>query len=308
MPRPVRIDFPGARHHVMNRGARRQPVFYDDDSCGEFLEYVGAAVERFGIRVHGFALMPNHYHLMVESARGNLSSAMQNISSRYGRWINEVAEFDGSLFRGRFHNRLVFEDRHWRHLLTYLHLNPVRANLVMKPEQANWTSHGVYTGEDRYPEWLTTADLKKRLRSVGGYKRYLRDVMSGKRNEPEGFNAVIFEGRQAGRLMMVKHKQVQTGRSARQALKQVLDLTGASEDELRRTRRGRAGNSVRALAAWWLVHGAGFTNVEASEMLGMTPGAVGKLLSKLRTSRSYSDGKLREWMFALSAKHDGKGQ
>lgn len=83
MPRPPRIDFSGAHHHVMNRGARLQTIFFDDESCAVFLDLVGEAVERYGIKVHGYALMAVHFHLMVESVRGNLSEAMKLISARY---------------------------------------------------------------------------------------------------------------------------------------------------------------------------------------------------------------------------------
>ena len=72
----------GARHHVMNRGVRLHDIFFADESCAVFLELVGEAVERCAIRVHGYALTPNHFHLMVESVRGNLSEAMKLISSR----------------------------------------------------------------------------------------------------------------------------------------------------------------------------------------------------------------------------------
>jgi REP element-mobilizing transposase RayT len=263
------------------------------------LGYVGDAVERFGIRVHGYALMPNHYHLMVESVRGNLSSAMQFVGSRYGQAINEAAETDGSLFRGRFRNRLVHEPSHWRHLLVYLHLNPVKANLVMKPDQAEWTSHGVYVGQDRYPDWLTTSDLKKSLKRVGGYRRYLRDVTTGKRPEPPGFDCVSFEGRLAGQLMLVKHNPVGTGLTPSEALRQVRALTGATNEQLRTPRRGRMGNPARALAAWWLVYGAGLSNARAGALVGMSAGAVSKVMGRMRSTRGALEGKLAEWMFEL---------
>lgn len=264
-------------------------------------------MERFGIKVHGYALMPNHFHLMVESVHGNLSSAMQHLLSRYCRWVNLTAGFDGSLFRGRFHNRLVFENSHWRHLLIYLHLNPVRANLVMRPEQAHWTSHGKYLGEDRYPEWLTTSDLRRRFKGVSNYRRYLRDVMIGRTVEPSGFDVVTFEDRRAGRLMMVKKERLPDVRSIDEALEQVMRVTHATESDLHMTQRGRTGNPVRALAAWWLVYGAGLSNTETGAQLGMSPSAVGKLLSKVRTNRSYQDGQLRDWVVALE-ESAGKGQ
>jgi len=113
MPRPLRIDFPGARQHVMNRGLRRGPVFVDDGCCGEFTGLLEEAVDRFGILVHAFALMPTHYHLLVESVHGNLSLALAFVSSTFSRNLNNRFHWDGSVFRGRFHNRVVSDPKHW---------------------------------------------------------------------------------------------------------------------------------------------------------------------------------------------------
>jgi REP element-mobilizing transposase RayT len=90
MARKPRIDFPGAWHHVMHRGARRAPIFRRDEECLRFLLEVEKAVERFGIEIHGYSLMPNHYHLLVRSLHGNLSSAMQHINGQYTQKANSV--------------------------------------------------------------------------------------------------------------------------------------------------------------------------------------------------------------------------
>ena len=85
--------------------------------------------------------MPNHFHLMVESVYGNLSDAMKLLSARHVQEMNRRPGWDGSLFRGRFHSKVVYEDAHWQHLLAYVHLNPVEARLAMTPTQYQWTSH-----------------------------------------------------------------------------------------------------------------------------------------------------------------------
>ncbi|HUT78334.1 MAG TPA: transposase, partial [Polyangia bacterium] len=111
----------------MSRGARRAPIFRDDIHCGLFLDLLSGLPERFGVDVHGYALMPNHFHLMLESGRGRISNAMAWLLSRYTVQVNRLHRWDGPLLRGRFHNRMVWHEQHWLHLLAYLHLNPVRA-------------------------------------------------------------------------------------------------------------------------------------------------------------------------------------
>jgi putative transposase len=117
MVRPLRIDFPGAKHHVMNRGNRRGPVFIDDWCCVTFSDVLDSAVDRFEIVIHAFALLGNHYHLLVESVHGNLSPAMAFIGSTFSRKMNDRFHWDGSVFRGRYHNRVVSGTDHWLYLL-----------------------------------------------------------------------------------------------------------------------------------------------------------------------------------------------
>jgi REP element-mobilizing transposase RayT len=286
----------------MNRGVRHEQVFFDDDSYGMFLSLVGNVVERYGIRIHGFALMPNHYHLMVESVRGNLSVAMKELGARYSQGHNLLTGGDGALFRGRFKNKLVIEPEHWLHLLPYLHLNPVRARLTNRVDGWTWTSHDNYAHKRRWPEWLSREDLESRLEGVGGYGPYLKGVRAKKIRAPADFDRVTYEGRTGGRMMVTKQESVGTGLSADEALAQVSALTGATVLELKRTKRGRTGSPVRVLALWWLVYGAGLTNEAASGVLGMSPSAASKILKKIREDReNYHSGVLTEWMLELNA-------
>jgi putative transposase len=181
MPRPVRIDFPGAKHHVMNRGLRRGPVFIDDWCCQEFLALLPEAVERFEIVVHGYALMPNHYHLLLESTHGNLSRAMAFVSSTFSSRLNSRFHWDGSVFRGRFHNRVVTTPEHWHYLLAYIHLNPLKARIVISLEQSRWTSHAAYAKELSCPDWLTTDSILSQLDGVDGYRQYIEEIQQGRR-------------------------------------------------------------------------------------------------------------------------------
>jgi putative transposase len=96
-----RLDFPGARHHLMNRGARREPIFLDDDDRRAMLDLLADLPERFGVRVHGYALMPNHDHLMLEPVWGELSRAMRHVNAEFAQRLNRRYRWDGPVYKGR---------------------------------------------------------------------------------------------------------------------------------------------------------------------------------------------------------------
>jgi REP element-mobilizing transposase RayT len=258
-------------------------------------------VERYDIRVHGFVLMPNHYHLMIESVRGNLSDAMKMLASRYVQEMNRRPGWDGSLFRGRFHSKLVYEDRHWRHLLAYLHLNPVKAGLAVTPSQYQWSSHGKYTGELTWPDWLVTKSLKSRLGGIG-YQKFIERVMNGSMPAPDGFGEVLYGRRRSQRPIVLKQETSEPSLTKEEALAQVSRLTGVAGEHLLRSTRGRGGNAPRALALWWLIHGAGLSNVEVSGVLGISPSGISKILAQIRGGkRTYQEGNIARWIEQLKA-------
>ena len=288
MPRPSRTDYPGARHHVMARGARKAPIFLNDKHCGLFLALLAEFPTRFDVAIHGYALMPNHFHLMLESRRGELSRAMAYLLSRYTVSVNQLHEWDGPLFRGRFHNRLVYRDEHWLHLLAYLHLNPVRARLVMKPEQARWTSHRYYASKELPPPWLTADELLDMFEAVGGYAKYLAEVRANRGEPPDGFDVVAF---QAGRSMSDETEKP-APRPPKTHIVSPLALLSAvcrhaevSRASLKETRYGRTGNPARLAAAFLLVQRAGLRNREVGHLLEMNEVDVSKAITKVRSER-----------------------
>lgn len=158
MPRPLRIIYKDAVYHVMNRGTARQRIFDSDEDYRRFLVLIGEAVKMWEIRVHAFSLMPNHYHLLIETPLANLSRAMRHINGVYTQRCNRAKKRDGQLFRGRYKAILVEEDAYLVELLRYIHLNPVMTGIVTRPENHVWTSHKYYIGKNPFA-WLTTDRL-----------------------------------------------------------------------------------------------------------------------------------------------------
>lgn len=164
MARPLPVEFAGAVYHVMARGNERRPVFRDDQDRKRFLETISEMVEQFGVRLHAYCLMPNHYHLVLETPRGNLSQAVGWLQVTYTVRFNRRHRRSGHLFQGRFKAQLVEADEYARWLVEYVHLNPVRPRRKtdrIAAEQAatldtfEWSSHRDYAGlRKKSPAWL----------------------------------------------------------------------------------------------------------------------------------------------------------
>ena len=154
MARPLRVEYPGAFYHVINRGNAGEDVFKSLRDREKFLEYLEAASLRFSIRIHTFCLMTNHYHLLVETPNANLSRAIQWINVSYAIYFNIKRQRRGHLFQGRFKSLLVDADEYLKHLSRYIHLNPVRAKMVESASQYQWSSYPFFIGKLKMPAWF----------------------------------------------------------------------------------------------------------------------------------------------------------
>jgi putative transposase len=141
MPRSRRTLIPGGIYHVMNRGNRKQPIFLSDTDWILFLEITKKIATRRHWAIHGYCLMQNHYHLLVETPEPDLSAGMQAINSEYAQWFNRGYGFVGHVFQGRFNAVLVESDWHLVELARYIAMNPVRAGLCHSPSEWRWSSY-----------------------------------------------------------------------------------------------------------------------------------------------------------------------
>lgn len=161
MPRPPRLDPPDTWHHITNRGARRQQVFIDDCDREDFVALLRELDRRFGVEVHLYCLVGNHFHLVVRSRDGRVSDAMKFLSQRFTRHSNDRHGFDGAIFRGRFNNVIVTDDDHHRWLFGYVNGKNARDSGWRGPiDRYPWSSLANYveafasTVPDR---WLHTS-------------------------------------------------------------------------------------------------------------------------------------------------------
>jgi REP element-mobilizing transposase RayT len=155
MARPLRIEFPGALYHVISRGNERRPIVRDDVDRRKRLDWLRRTVETYDWRLHAFVLMANHDHLFVETPEANLSAGMQHYNGSYTGYFNRRHRRAGHLFQGRFKGHLIEEDGYFLEVSRYIHLNPVRARVVARPEDWAWGSGPGYVREARALDWLT---------------------------------------------------------------------------------------------------------------------------------------------------------
>lgn len=176
MARPLRITYENALYHVINRGHRREAIFSDDRDREEFLNRLAVVQVRFNLVVHGYCLMENHYHLLISTPDANLSRALHTLNSSYVSWYRARHQLIGSLFQGRFKSVLVEQERYLATVSAYIHLNPVRAGLVNRPEDWCWSSMADYLGKkppDKKSELTLAVATDDVLRLCGGRKNYL---------------------------------------------------------------------------------------------------------------------------------------
>ena len=178
MARPLRVEYPGAYYHVINRGNNQEHIFKNDRDKEKFLEYLEKAVERFSIIIHTYCLMGNHFHLLVETAEPNLSLAMQWINVSYATYFNRKRGRHGHLFQGRFKAILIDADEYLKHLSRYIHLNPVRAKMVSNPAEYNWSSYPAFIGKQKKPQflqtdWLLASFGKNKREAIRNYKDFV---------------------------------------------------------------------------------------------------------------------------------------
>ena len=149
MGRRPRIHFAGAFYHVITRGNGGQKVFREDGDDRLYLKFLQEYKKRFGFYLYGYALMPTHVHLLIETRETALSKVMQSLQFRYTRNFNIKYRTWGHLFQGRYKAILCQKDVYFLELSAYLHLNPVRAGLVEDPSKYAWSSYPSYMGQEK---------------------------------------------------------------------------------------------------------------------------------------------------------------
>ena len=213
---------------------------------------------------------------------------MQDVGSNYSRRLNQVYSWDGPLFKGRYRSQLVEDEAYLKELLCYIHLNPVRANLVREPQEDCWTSHEAYIGVSGRPSWMSFEHM---LSIFGGEVALHEAVMAHHRRTarwPEDMDMTT--GWRQSRLPREAPISIREPHSplpakqADQVLAAVVAVTGVTEQGLRQAKLGRGGNPARRAAILALSRWTAHTQREIGAMLEISTAQVAVLLNRYRRS------------------------
>ena len=159
MARALRVEYPGARYHVMCRGNQSRDIFQSQEDADLFVRCLGEMCVRNQAVVHAWCLMSNHYHLLLETPQGNLVDAMKWLQGTFTQRYNARHKLWGHLFQGRYKAKLIDDNdaSYFRVVSEYIHLNPADAGLVKPGELASylWSSYPLYLKPlSKRPDWL----------------------------------------------------------------------------------------------------------------------------------------------------------
>jgi len=191
MARPLRIEFSGGLYHVTSRGDGREAIYLDDDDRALFLELLREVRERFNWVIHAYCQMGNHYHLLIETPDGNLSKGMRQLNGVYTQRFNRSHGRVGHVFQGRYKALIVQKETYLQELARYIVLNPVRAGMVISPDEWRWSSYLATAGLCEVPGWLDTEWLlsgfaTSKLEAQDRYRRFVADG----RNQPSPWDGL----------------------------------------------------------------------------------------------------------------------
>ncbi len=190
MSRPLRIQFPDAWYHVLNRIRRGEKVFEGKNDYNAFIDLLKELVEDFNVNIAAYCLLSNHYHLLVQTPDANISRSMRHLNGVYTQRFNRMHLCDGQLFRGRYKSIIVDGDSYLLELLRYIHRNPLEAEIVEKLNKYTWSSHKGYLSAAKKWDWLHKNFIlslfsKTKAESIRRYQRFVS------KETPEEINQIF---------------------------------------------------------------------------------------------------------------------
>jgi len=323
MPRQARLDAPGTLHHVILRGLERGAIVKDEVDREAFVTRLGAVAQTTDTSIYAWALLPNHAHLLLRSGPAGLPRFMRRLLTGYAVTFNRRHQRAGHLFQNRYKSIVCEEDAYFRELVRYVHLNPLRAKLVVDLRALDrypWCGHATVVGRIPRPwqnrrivlGWFGRTEGK----AVRTYRDYMREGVSlgrrpelvggglvrsaggwaevralRRRKEPMAADPRILGGgefvdgllRDAEERQVAALRRAPTPQETAGVIAKVCRREGVSVEELKKGGRRGPLSAVRAELARELVAGLGLSLAQAARHLGVSTAAISKILRKMAT-------------------------
>jgi putative transposase len=284
MARKPRIHYPGALYHVMLRGNAKQTIFTEAVEYQQFEKILAQGLEAHQVKLHAYCWMKNHVHLALQVTETPLSKLMQSLSQRYTIWLNHRHDRVGHLFQGRYKDILVDSDQYLLELIRYIHLNPVRANLVADPANYPYSSHRAYSGLTATPPWLTIDWGQSQFED---YVEFMGSIVK------EEMEQQLRNGNEAGRILggerFVQEVATKTGNNhnkrsltPQEVVEVVAEVFELEPWELTGPSRARDLAEARAVVAWLGMDECNLTLTEISKYLQRDLPTMSKQVKNLR--------------------------
>jgi putative transposase len=307
MPRPPRLQFEGAFYHAFSRGNRREAIFLDDQDYFNFERFLADAVARSTLCVYAWCLMPNHFHLLLETPDGDLAEFMKCLLTRYAQYFNWRHGLSGHVFERRYQSIVCEKEPYFLELIRYIHLNPYRAKTpgLIGPSGWKWSSLRFYDGLEA-PSSLQKG-LREGLERFGAdpaaarqaHRQFLADGLSS--GQWEAFyrvKAKTFLGSDAF-VEQVKRRTAQPVRDETRSLRRIRELTelaavveqtlAVSEERLRSTSQEDKLSLARSAFIYIAVRRYRFPGVKVAQYLNRGKAAISIALRRFETTPSKSD-------------------
>jgi len=316
MPRKVRIDAPGALHHVIVRGIERGKIFRSDYDRKNFLNRLGKLIPETQTDCFAWALIPNHVHLLLRTGLVPISVLMRRLLTGYAVWFNKKYRRHGQLFQNRYKSILCQEDPYLKELVRYIHLNPLRAGLVedmKKLDKHPWCGHSVLMNKTKQAwqnvDYVYGLFSEKKRMARTRYRVYVeKGILDGKRSDLTGGGLLRSTGgwsvlkglRKVGirvkgdeRILGDSNFVENVLKSAEEELEQKYDLKARGYDFDRVAQRvaevmeietdqvtafGKSPQTVKArsLLCFWAHRKLGMTTIEIGRRLNISQPAVSR--------------------------------
>jgi REP element-mobilizing transposase RayT len=245
MGRRLRVEYPGAIYHVVQRGNNREFIFGRPDERNYLIEQVSNAVEVDGVTVFAYVVMSNHYHLLLRTDGEFLSKVMHRINTKYSRYFNHDSGRDrtGVVFEGRYKAILVQNDDYLLSLVRYIHRNPVRAGIASKLCDYRWSSDACYRQQGNRPgggvfvncDFILRMFSDKKQIALREYERFMEN------DDGKDWENIPYVGDDSFAQLVEPRKQ----KTVRVSLDEILINTGVDAEELQQIKQGSRKRSLQ---------------------------------------------------------------